>query len=86
MQIVKILKRKDASAIIVAVALALIASSAVTAWSAQPAAWLSGTDTVQSGLRAGLWQPFVHLVVQLVVFELLIRVYTMAAEYIRKAK
>ena len=77
MDIVKVLKRKDASSVVVAVVLALFVSNAVDQWSDRPAAWLSGQSTSGDGWNAGLWQPLITLVVELVIFEIVIRLYTM---------
>jgi hypothetical protein len=75
MNIVKILKRKDASAVVVAVVLGLLVMNAVEAWAERPAAWLSGQTTSGDGWNTGLWRPLITLLVQLVVFEILIWVY-----------
>lgn len=79
MDTVKVLKRKDASSVVVAVVLALLVNGAVQAWADRPAAWLSGQTTMGGGWNAGLWRPLVTLVVGLVVLEIVIRVYTALA-------
>lgn len=76
MEIIKILKRKDAASVIVAVVLSFILIRAVEGWSQRPADWLSGQRSTGGGWNAGFWQPLVMLVVELVVFEIVIRVYT----------
>jgi len=76
MQIVQVLKRKDASSVVVAVVLAFFVSDAVGGWSTRPSDWLSGQQSSGGGWNAGLWQPLITLVVQLIIFEILIRVYT----------
>jgi hypothetical protein len=76
MDIVKVLKRKDASSVVVGVVLALLVNNAVQDWAYRPAAWLSGQDTNGGGWNAGLWRPLVTLVVELIVLEIIIRVYT----------
>ncbi|HVX24066.1 MAG TPA: hypothetical protein VG992_01855 [Candidatus Saccharimonadales bacterium] len=75
MRTVAILKRKDASSVVVAVVLAMIAWQAVGAWATRPADWLSGVDGSGGGWRLNFWQPLLTLLVSLVVFELLICVY-----------
>ncbi len=75
MDIVKVLKRKDASSVVVAIVLGLLVNGAVQSWSDRPAAWLSGQSSMGDGWNAGLWRPLVTLVVELVVLELVIRVY-----------
>jgi hypothetical protein len=79
MDIVKVLKRRDASSVVVAVVLALFVNGAVSDWAFRPAAWLSGDSTSGGGWKAGVWRPLVTLLVQLVVLELVIRVYTWIA-------
>lgn len=79
MDIVKVLKRKDASSVVVAVVLGLLVNSAVQDWAYRPSAWLSGESTSGGGWNAGLWRPLVTLVVGLIVLEIVIRVYTALA-------
>lgn len=76
MDTVKILKRKDASSVVVGVVLALLVNSAVQSWAYRPAAWLSGQTTTGGGWNAGLWRPLITLVVGLIVLEIVVRVYT----------
>jgi hypothetical protein len=78
--VVKVLKRKDASSVVVAVVLAMILGQAVQTFSDRPAAWLSGSSSLGGGWRAGLWAPLLTLVVELIVFELLIRAYVWLAD------
>jgi hypothetical protein len=84
MQTVKILKRKDASSVLVAVVLAFLVSNAVQAWTVRPAAWLSGETAPGDFWNAGLWQPFITLVVGLVILEVVVRVYTLLASSLGK--
>lgn len=79
MDIVKVLKRKDAASVVVAVVLALLVNGAVQDWAYRPAAWLSSENTTGGGWNAGLWRPLVTLVVELIVLEIVIRVYTALA-------
>lgn len=76
METVAILKRRDGASVVVAIVLGLIVNNAVQAWAFRPAAWLSSEDTNGGGWNAGLWRPLVTLVLQLVVLELVIRLYT----------
>lgn len=76
MDIVKVLKRKDASSVAVAVVLGLLINNAVQAWAYRPSAWLSSEQTNGGGWNAGLWRPLITLVVELIVLEIVIRVYT----------
>lgn len=75
MTTVKILKRKDAASVLVAIVLALIVSGAVESWSARPAEWLSGVSSAGGGWRAGVWEPLLRLIVELIVLEIVVRVY-----------
>lgn len=77
MQSIKVLKRKDASSVIVAVVLALIVNQAVSTFSVRPADWFSGAVTPGGGWRAGFWEPLILLIIELIVLEIVIRVYTM---------
>ncbi|HVS58413.1 MAG TPA: hypothetical protein VHD60_01590 [Candidatus Saccharimonadales bacterium] len=76
MEIVKILKRKDASSVVAAIVVGFIVLSAVQDWASRPADWLSGQESTGGGWNAGLWRPLITLVVELVVFEIVVRVYT----------
>ncbi|HEX7368280.1 MAG TPA: hypothetical protein VF261_01330 [Candidatus Saccharimonadales bacterium] len=76
MDIIKVLKRKDASSVVVAVVLALFVSGAVEAWAYRPSAWLSSQSTSGGGWNAGLWRPFITLVIELIILEIVIRIYT----------
>lgn len=85
MDIVKVLKRKDASSVVVAVVLALIVNNAVGSWSDRPADWLSGQQSAGGGWNAGLWRPLITLVVELIILEIVIRVYTwLGASQVKK--
>lgn len=75
MDIVKVLKRRDGSSIVVAIVVGLLVSNAVQAWAYRPSAWLSSETTEGGGWNAGLWRPLVTLVVSIIVLELAIRLY-----------
>jgi hypothetical protein len=75
MRVVEILKRKDGSSVVVAVVLAIIVAQAVQGLATRPAEWLSGVSTQGGGWRTAFWLPLLNLVVALLVFELLTRVY-----------
>ena len=80
MSIAKVLKRKDAASVIVAVVVAVLVGQAVQSWAQRPADWLSGVNGGSGGWREGLWRPLVTLVVGLLVLELVIRLYVLLAE------
>jgi hypothetical protein len=44
-------------------------------WAYRPAAWLSSEQTSGGGWNAGLWRPLITLVVELIVLEIVLRVY-----------
>ena len=73
---VKVLKRKDAASVVVAVVLGLIVAQAIQAWSVRPAQFFSGASTGGGGWRMGFWQPLLILVVELVLLEAILTLYT----------
>lgn len=75
MDIIKVLKRKDAASVVVAVVLGLLVNNAVQDWAYRPAAWLSSEQTSGGGWNAGLWRPLVTLVIGLIILEIVLRVY-----------
>jgi hypothetical protein len=75
MDIVNVLKRKDASSVVVAVVLGLLVNNAVQDWAFRPAAWLSGESTSGGGWNAGLWRPLITLVIELIILEIVLRIY-----------
>ncbi|MEO6761216.1 MAG: hypothetical protein ABI220_02450 [Candidatus Saccharimonadales bacterium] len=79
MDIVRVLKRKDAASVVVAVVLGLLVFGAVQAWASRPADWLSGQDSAGSGWNEGFWRPLVTLVIELIVLEIVLRIYAALA-------
>ncbi len=84
MELINILKRRDGSSVIVAIVLALFAENAVAAWSRGPARWLAGADTSATSFRDNFWYPLVLLVIEILVFELLTRLYLAIDAYNKK--
>lgn len=84
MEIINILKRRDASSVIVAVVLALIVENAVSAFAHGPARWLAGVEGTTTTFRDGFWYPLVLLVIEILIFELVTRVYVALDAYTRK--
>jgi hypothetical protein len=84
MEIINILKRRDAASVVAAVVLALIVESAVSTWAHGPAHWLAGVEGTSTNFRDGFWYPLVLLVIEVLVFELVTRVYIMLDAYTRK--
>jgi hypothetical protein len=82
MHIIKLLKRKDASSVVVAVALAIFLGQVIELWSGRPASWLSGLNSNGGGWRIGFWRPLFTLLVEVIILEVVIRVYT----YLMKGK
>ena len=82
MILVKILKRKDASSVILAILIAMIASQPLSTMTGKPASIISGLNNNNGGYffygygPGGGWQsqylfPFVWVAIQLVALELL---------------
>ena len=90
MELVRILKRRDGASVVVAIILALFVENAVRAWALAPADWFSGRSGVAYGvrgthsLREDFWFPLVLLVFELVIFELFVRIFLMAAARYKK--
>ncbi|MEO6513750.1 MAG: hypothetical protein ABIR37_03610 [Candidatus Saccharimonadales bacterium] len=88
MELVRILKRRDGAALVVGIVLALFVESAVRSWAIAPADWFSGRGGVAYGsrgthsLRDDFWFPLVLLILELVIFELFVRIFlAVAARY-----
>lgn len=88
MYVVKILKRKDAASVIVAVVLAFILSSIVTVLTADLATYLSGIE-VSGGTewRENVVRPLIAGALQVILLEAVLRavVYTRPA-FVRRKK
>jgi hypothetical protein len=63
----------------VAVVLGLLVNNAVQDWAYRPAAWLSGERTSGGGWNAGLWRPLITLVIELIILEIVLRIYAALA-------
>lgn len=72
MVLVRVLERRDAASLVVAIAAGLVIFSFVTSVTAHLTAVISGIDTDES-FRTAYWQPIVAMVLQLVALELLAR-------------
>lgn len=73
MVLVRVLQRKDAASLVVAIAAGLSVFNFVSAVTAHLTAVLSGSD-YQADMTADYWRPFVALVLQLLVLEVLARI------------
>lgn len=73
MQTVKVLKRKDAASVVVAVVIAFFAQAFIAGLSANPVAWFSNGAT--NGWNDGLWRPIITFVVEVIILEIVIRLY-----------
>lgn len=76
MVLVKVLKRKDASSVVVAVTVGILLVSFLQNFTSRWAAWLSGLQTSQYSSAGGDWKtqylnPAVMLIVELVALEVL---------------
>lgn len=82
---IKVLKRKDASSVVVAVVIALILYQVLPAMTERLAAVLSGVNvTVGAGWQDQYLQPAVSAVLQLLLLEVLLWVWTALAASMKK--
>lgn len=89
MVIVKVLKRKDASALVVGVSVALIVTSFLTTATTQLVSKISNiglgsSAPVEAGWRSSYFMPFVALILQLLALEILTRIYIMLHDSMQK--
>lgn len=74
MYIVKVLKRRDAASIVVAVVLAFVLSNVVTVLTSDLATYLSGIDTVGgTEWRENVVRPLIAAILQVVLLEAVLR-------------
>jgi hypothetical protein len=73
MILVRILQRRDAASLVVAIAAGLAVAQFVAAVMSPLSAMLSGMDRV-GGFREDYWQPLLFFILQLVALEVLARV------------
>ncbi len=81
MDIVKVLKRKDGASLVVGVVVAFVLINLLSNVTARLSSWLAGIDTGQFGVPGG-WKaeylhPVINAIVQLLVLEILIRLYVL---------
>ncbi len=76
MDIVKILKRKDAASVLIAIVLAIIINNLVIALSLEIATRISGTSSMGGyPIKNTYVLPVVSAIVQIVILEILVRIY-----------
>lgn len=73
MVIVKVLQRKDAASLVVAIATGLVVANFISGVTAHLTAVLSGVEA-DASFSEDYWQPFVRLVLQLAALEVVTRV------------
>ncbi len=74
MYIVKVLKRKDAASVVVAVVLAFLLSSVITVLTADLATYLSGIETVSgTEWRENIVRPLIAAFLQVILLEAILR-------------
>ena len=88
MYVSKVLKRKDASSLIIAVTMGVAFAFFLAAISNQPAAKLSGVEYAGSlGWKESILVPLLTLVIELVVLEISLRLLVLLRPiFVRKAK
>ncbi len=84
MVVVRILQRRDAASLVVAIAAGLVVGQFVSSITNHLSDVLSGVDS-NASFKTAYWQPIVTFVLQLVVLEILARLAVAArAELVRK--
>lgn len=92
MVLVKVLKRRDAASVLVAILVAMVLSPLLMAWTGHLAGVLSGLQNGQymgyaapgSGWKVEYLNPFVLVVLELLLLEVLIRLYVLVASIFKK--
>lgn len=88
MVLVKILKRKDASSVIVAIVAASVITQYLSTILLEPASWVSGSHTKfgfnNDGFGSSYIFPTVLFVLEFIGFELLVRLYLAIAKILNK--
>ena len=83
MDIVNILKRKDGSSVVVAIVVGLFVSSLVQAWSTGVAQWITGAHNDSGSWKSNFWMPLVLFVVEVIILELVTRIYVFLAANVK---
>lgn len=87
MYIVKLLKRKDAASVVVAVVLALILANALPVVTSDLATYLSGIETASSTeWRVNVVRPLISSALQIIVLEAFLRVVIFVRPYFVRKK
>lgn len=73
MYIVRILKRKDAASVVVAIVLAIVLSGIVSVLTGDLATYLSGIEKTATEWRSDVARPLIHAGLQLVLLEAVLR-------------
>lgn len=77
MYIIRVLKRKDASSVVVAVVLGLMLDGLLAFWGSFLGGLLVGgaEQRVNIQWRNSFWLPFVQLILEIIILEIIVRVY-----------
>ncbi len=87
MYIVRILKRKDAASVVVAVVLAVILANALPVVTSDLATYLSGIETAQATeWRENIVRPLISAALQVVVLEAFLRLVIFVRPYFVRKK
>ncbi len=73
MYIIRILKRKDAASVVVAIVLAIVLSGIVSVLTGDLATYLSGIEKTATEWRSDVVRPLIHAGLQLVLLEAVLR-------------
>ncbi len=87
MHIIKILKRRDASSVVVAVVLAIILAGVLPVVTSDLATYLAGIETAQATeWRGNVVRPLISAALQIIVFEAFLRLVVLVRPYFVRKK
>jgi hypothetical protein len=89
MVLIKILKRRDAASLVIAIIIAMAVGQALATASFWPASVIVGTNQEGFGAGGPGWegnylQPFIQVALQIIALEIIVRLYVAVAAFVRK--